>query len=172
MTENPIKELALRIAALRSRGEIKALGMELDQDEELRALALELAAQRAHDVEPDVAGKRLVRILRDRAAESQVRTNPIHVDEAFACSTCGLAVERGGTRVRDHCPKCIHGLHVDVVPGDRAAGCGGVLVPVEVQPEGRAGLVIQWACQRCGHRYRGRAHPDDHLPGGKLPGRP
>jgi hypothetical protein len=169
MSENPIKELAMRIAALRSRGEVKALGLELDRDPELRKLAISLAESRGLEQSHDMPGKRLVRVLRDRAAQSQVRTNPIHVDEAFTCSTCGVSVDKGGARVRDHCPICIHGMHVDVVPGDRSAGCGGVLVPVEVQPEGRAGLVIQWVCRRCDHRHRARAHPDDQLPGGKLP---
>ena len=61
---------------------------------------------------------------------------------------------------------CLHGRHVDVVPGDRSAGCQGVLVPVDFAIEGRAGVVIHYRCTQCAHSFRVRAHPDDDLPRG------
>ena len=47
-------------------------------------------------------------------------------------------------------PFCLHGLHVDDVPGDRASTCGGVLVPEGFAIEGRAGVVITYGCAKCG----------------------
>ncbi len=55
--------------------------------------------------------------------------------EDFACERCGQAVTGNG--YTNHCPACLWSKHVDVAPGDRAAGCGGLMEPVEV--ESRAG---------------------------------
>lgn len=114
-------------------------------------------------------GKRLVRWLLDRAAGAQVRTNPIHRDEAFTCAHCAAAVPKGGAPVRDHCPRCLRSLHVDVVPGDRAADCGGVLDPAALLLESGGQRVILHRCRRCGAERRVRAHPDDAWPPSLLP---
>lgn len=153
------EDLRARLAALRSRGEIRRFAAEADADPALRASIEALAAERGIEPAPT---RRLVRALLDRAEDAQVRRNPIHRDEAFTCAHCGAEVAAGGALVRDHCPICLRGLHVDVVPGDRAAGCGGVLVPAgfERRPE----LVIVYRCERCGHAFRVRAHPDDRVP--------
>ncbi len=150
-----------RLASTRTRGDIKTLGAALDGDDALRATFVALAEARGLAVD-DTSGKRLVRLLLDRAADAQVRTNPIHRDESFTCAHCGRAVPPGGAPVRDHCNVCLRGLHVDVVPGDRAAGCGGVLDPVgfERRPE----IVILYRCRRCTHRFTVRAHPADRVP--------
>lgn len=115
-----------------------------------------------------LSGKKLVRALLERAGGAQVRANPIHVDESFACGHCGAAVSRGGRPVRDHCPLCLRSLHVDVVPGDRAAGCGGFLDPVRFELD-HGQVVIHYTCRRCAHGWRGRAHPDDVLPASLNP---
>ncbi len=165
--KSPAVTLDARLASLHTRGDIKAFGEAADRDEELRAALIALATSRGLDVEPDVSGKRLVRAVLDRADDAQVRKNPIHRDEAFTCAHCGAAVPPGGAPVRDHCPTCLRGLHVDVVPGDRAATCGGVLDPVgfERRPE----VVINYRCRRCGHTFTVRAHPDDRVPPSLLP---
>ncbi len=147
-----------------SRRQQKRLGAWLeDQPIELRAAVTELARRRGVDLPDDAAGwpgKRLLRLARGREAGARVRSNPVRVDEAFQCSSCGHEAELGGARVRDHCPACLHGLHVDVVPGDRAADCGGVLVPESLElVAGEA--VIRYRCTLCGARPRVRAHPDD-----------
>ena len=116
------------------------------------------------------SGKRVVRMLLDRSVGAQVRTNPIHRDEAFACAHCGADVLPGGAPVRDHCPRCLRSLHVDNVPGDRAAGCGGVLDPVALQLESGGVRVISHRCRRCGADRRVRAHPDDVWPPSMNPG--
>lgn len=156
------REAALaRIAGVRSRGEIKRLGQAVERDAALRAALQAEAARRGLD--PDLDGKRLVRALLDRSAAAQVRTNPIHVDESFACGHCGAAVQPGGRPVRDHCPRCLRSLHVDKVPGDRAAGCGGLLDPTALELDHGA-VVIRYRCRVCGHETRTKAHPDDAVP--------
>lgn len=156
------REAALaRLAGVRSRGEIKRLGQAVERDAALRAALRAEAARRGLD--PDLDGKRLVRALLDRSAAAQVRTNPIHVDESFACGHCGAAVQPGGRPVRDHCPRCLRSLHVDKVPGDRAAGCGGLLDPTALELDHGA-VVIRYRCRVCGHETRTKAHPDDAVP--------
>lgn len=158
--------LTEQLATIRSRGEVKALGRVLDSDPAAREAAHTLARRRGVGAPEDLDGKRLVKALLSRADDAQVRTNPIRRDEPFDCMHCGEAVQPGGAQVRDHCPHCLHGCHVDRVPGDRAAECGGLLVPVDFKLEGRAGVVISYTCARCRHNFRVRAHPDDTLPRG------
>ena len=155
-----LAELATRVDEARSRGVQKVLGKELDRDPALHALALALARKRGLEVGPGMPGKKLVRVLRDRQERSRERSNPIRKDPGFVCHWCGADVPPGGAMVRDHCPRCLRGRHVDVVPGDRAADCGGVLEPVGFDLEGRAGVVIRYRCRSCGNAWRGRAHPD------------
>jgi DNA-directed RNA polymerase subunit RPC12/RpoP len=131
----------------------------LDADAGLLARFVTYAELRG--VDASLAPRHLVRALLDRGDAAQVRRNPIHRDEPFACTSCGRDVAIGGVPVRDHCPFCLRGLHVDVVPGDRAAGCGGVLEPLGL--EHRPEIVILYACTRCAHRFAVRAHPDDDL---------
>lgn len=155
--------LLAELGLVRSRGEIKRLGEVVDRDPELRGALIGLLSERGIEFEEDATGKRLVRAALDREEEARRRSNPIRRDEAFQCITCGLEVMPGGATVRDHCPRCLRGLHVDVVPGDRAAGCGGVLEPVRM--ELRQGVVlIHYQCKRCGHSFLVRAHPDDRVP--------
>lgn len=171
----PAAALEAALRRVQSRGEIKQLGAQLDADPALRAAALALLDARGLTLSPGedddsdgdpaaVSGKRLVRALLDRAAGAQVRTNPIHRDEAFTCGHCGAEVPPGGAPVRDHCPRCLRSLHVDVVPGDRAAGCGGLLDPVALLLESGGVRVILHKCRACGAERRVRAHPSDTWP--------
>lgn len=157
-------EAQQRLALLRSRGEVKALAQETERRPELYETFLGLAQERGLvEAGERPTGKDLVRRLRERQEQAQVRRNPIHRDEAFVCTRCQAEVPPGGARVRDHCPHCLASLHVDVVPGDRAAGCGGVLLPERFDASG-AELRIHYRCVACGHRHRVRAHPDDQVP--------
>lgn len=158
------ERLLAALAELRSRGEIKAFAAKLDRDEALLSQARALAEERRIGLDEDADTRRLVRGLLDRETEARRRENPIHRDEGFACLCCGALVPPGGARVRDHCPRCLRSLHVDVVPGDRAAGCGGLLDPVGFWMEGRDGVLIRYRCRKCGALWQGRAHPGDDLP--------
>ena len=80
----------------------------------------------------------------------------------FACAHCGADVrplENGSCR--NHCPRCLHSLHVDVFPGDRASDCGGDLEPIAVEHNAKKGWVIVHRCRRCGEVRRNRAALDD-----------
>jgi hypothetical protein len=158
------------LLALRSRGEVKRWGAWLDGDGCAVRPALVAAARAGGAVLPDdpealaaMDGRRLLRACLDRAEDAQVRLNPIARDESFVCAHCGAGVPLGGRRPRDHCHRCLHSLHVDVVPGDRAAGCGGVLVPVGITPE-RKGRMIEYRCARCGIGRRNRVLDDVEPP--------
>lgn len=152
---------------LRTRGDVKRGGAWLDEEgRELRAALVAAARAAGADVPDDweaLPGKRLLRACLDRAGDAQVRQNPIARDEAFVCASCGLDVPPGGRRPRDHCPACLHSRHVDVVPGDRAAGCGGLLVPVGLERTTK-GWVIVYTCARCGIRRRNRVLDDVEPP--------
>ena len=163
---NP-KALQARLAELRSRGSIKRFAAEADRDPALRAALEALAARRGLSTDPPT--RWIVRALLQREEGARQRRNPIHRDPGFRCLACGRVVPPGGAQVRDHCPFCLRGLHVDDVPGDRSAGCRGRLTPTGFEVAGRAGVVIHYRCERCGHTWRGRAHPDDRLPEGLDP---
>ena len=164
MSQPDRKAIDLRIQQARTRGEQKRLGAWLDQqDEATRKIVWEIACERGEDLPIealDWPGKRLVRRARARQSDARERKNPIRVDETFDCAVCGVFVSLGGARVRDHCPSCLHSLHVDRVPGDRASGCHGVLVPVGMEMLGGE-AVIHYRCERCEHPHRCRSHEDD-----------
>ena len=149
--------------ALRTRGEIKRAGKSVDTIHEQKCLLVEHLTTLGHDVSTEDSGKKLVRILLDRSGDAQVRKNPIHRNEAFECIYCQRQVSLPISGIRDHCPKCLRGRHVDIVPGDRAANCQGRLEPTQFDLVG--GVVwIDYRCTVCTHTYRVRAHVEDRLP--------
>jgi hypothetical protein len=78
--------------------------------------------------------------------------------EDFTCGSCGREV--AGDGYTNHCPSCLWSRHVDVNPGDRMAGCGGMMEPAAVLVEGD-GYVIVHRCRACGHVGRNRSAPED-----------
>ncbi len=83
-------------------------------------------------------------------------------NEGFMCAHCGMKVRplTGGS-CRNHCPFCLWSRHVDNVPGDRAAGCGGMMQPVAVEQDARRGWMIVHRCIRCGAVRRNRVFLGD-----------
>ena len=155
----PIQRARALLDAARTRGDIKRLAPQLDGEPELRGAIVTEGRARGADL-PDEAiawpSKRLLRVARGREAQARVRTNPIARDEAFTCAHCRRDVPAHGRTARDHCPACLHSLHVDVVPGDRAAGCGGLLRPIHAEGSGDTWM-IHYRCERCGAARRNRA---------------
>ena len=88
-------------------------------------------------------------------------------DSGFVCANCGLTVEPLGYTSRNHCPRCLCSLHVDINPGDRANTCGGILRPLRADPDPKRGYVITHKCDRCGAISKNKAaheaknQPDD-----------
>lgn len=69
----------------------------------------------------------------------------------FVCGCCGYRVEPVDTgSYRNHCPRCLYSRHVDVRPGDRASGCGGLMVPIGIRHAGRKGWQLIHRCENCG----------------------
>lgn len=85
-------------------------------------------------------------------------------EEVFVCRSCGREVrpENAGTGHRNHCPNCLSSLHLDTVPGDRDAGCGGVMDPIAVwvRKDGEWALIHR--CRLCGTLSSNRIAADDN----------
>ena len=82
---------------------------------------------------------------------------------AFVCARCGatVVVEAAGTRQRNHCPSCLHSLHVDITVGDRRSLCRGLMEPIAlwVRDDGEVSLLHR--CGRCGVIRANRVAGDD-----------
>lgn len=80
--------------------------------------------------------------------------------EDFVCEHC--AAHNVGNGYTNHCAHCLHSKHVDIDPGDRAAGCRGLMVPVGVETSG-GGTTLLHRCDRCGAQRRCKTSPDDDV---------
>lgn len=70
---------------------------------------------------------------------------------AFACFECGLNVAPlSNGSYRNHCPRCLYSLHVDLMPGDRASTCRGVMEPIGIRYKSGKGFQILHRCTTCG----------------------
>ncbi len=85
-------------------------------------------------------------------------------DQEFDCRNCGqpVSLAGGGTKHRNHCPYCLHSLHVDHVPGDRAACCGGVMDPIAVWVRNGGEWALVHRCRQCGILGSNRIAADDN----------
>lgn len=78
--------------------------------------------------------------------------------EDFICENCGKEIK--GSGYTNHCPFCLWSKHVDINPGDRAAKCGGMMKPVEVEIKGGEYSIIH-QCVKCGYRKKNKTAPND-----------
>lgn len=80
--------------------------------------------------------------------------------ENFTCENCGFEVKGDG--YTNHCPKCFCSKHVDINPGDRACGCGGLMKPAEIlQKNGE--FIILHKCLKCGFERKNRLDDKDDM---------
>lgn len=84
--------------------------------------------------------------------------------ESFICQNCGKEVypEGAGTEHRNHCPYCLHSVHVDDLPGDRDAECGGIMEPVAVWVRKKGEWALIHRCKACGALSSNRVAADDN----------
>ena len=157
-----INELKQQLRNLRTRGEIKAFGKQIDADPALYSMLKQLSEARFGEQKEGTPAKKMIRLLLDRSLSAQKRKNPIHRDAPFLCLNCGKDIEAGKGKIRDHCPFCLWGRHMDVVPGDRLSGCRGLMKPVSLENAGED-FWVHYECLSCSHTWRVRAHPDDNL---------
>lgn len=93
----------------------------------------------------------------------------------FQCAHCGMpvALPTSGSRHRNHCPACLHSLHVDLLPGDRRSRCKGIMHPIALWVKDNGELSILHRCEKCGTVKSNRILPDDsELIIGELAKRP
>ena len=78
--------------------------------------------------------------------------------ENFICEHCGAEVSGNG--YTNHCPHCLYSKHVDINPGDRAAECGGLMEPIDIeQKDGK--FIIVHRCQKCGFVRKNKMQEND-----------
>ena len=82
-------------------------------------------------------------------------------DMGFVCSNCGREVSPLKYTSRNHCPYCLHSLHVDNIPGDRANTCRGLMKPISIENSPKKGYVIVYKCSKCGEIKRNKSADDD-----------
>ena len=82
-------------------------------------------------------------------------------NESFRCRVCGAWVEPLLAGCRNHCPHCLHSVHLDKLPGDRAAACGGLMMPKAIYSHSKKGYMVVHRCRACGHEAVNRLAVDD-----------
>ena len=81
-------------------------------------------------------------------------------DESFICEYCNKTVEKLNYTSRDHCPYCLYSKHVDVLPGDRANTCKGMLKPIGVEKFKETYKII-YKCEKCNEIHKNVIAVDD-----------
>ena len=84
-------------------------------------------------------------------------------DNGFICEKCGKTVPPLGYTSRDHCPHCLYSKHVDIMPGDRANTCAGLLRPIAIETSNKKGYIINYICEKCGEKHRNKYATDDSM---------
>ncbi|MFN7160857.1 MAG: RNHCP domain-containing protein [Candidatus Gracilibacteria bacterium] len=84
-------------------------------------------------------------------------------NEPFTCIFCGKDVQPATKSSRNHCPYCLHSLHVDEsTPGDRQSLCEGIMQPTGVQFNGKKQQYqIEFTCEKCHHKHMNILADDD-----------
>ncbi len=80
----------------------------------------------------------------------------------FVCVNCGCEVPpQIDSSIRNHCPKCLYSLHVDIFPNDNANSCHALMRPIDaIENEGQLFLVHK--CTFCDKSSKGRVVIDDN----------
>lgn len=84
------------------------------------------------------------------------------IDEEFICHNCHKKVDKLNYTARDHCPYCLHSLHVDINPGDRANKCQGDLVPISIEKFKNTYKII-YKCNKCHTIHKNIMANDDNF---------
>ena len=73
-----------------------------------------------------------------------------------------IVVAGAGSEHRNHCPNCLHSMHLDNEPGDREADCGGLMEPIAVWVRKGGEWAIVHRCRMCGGLSSNRVAADDN----------
>jgi hypothetical protein len=80
--------------------------------------------------------------------------------EDFICENCGNEVKGNG--YTNHCPNCLWSKHIDILPGDRACDCKGMMPPISYDKEGEE-ISLTHKCLKCGFEKRNKIAGDDNF---------
>ena len=83
------------------------------------------------------------------------------IDENFICQNCGEEVSKLNYTARDHCPHCLYSKHVDVMPGDRANTCLGLMSPIGIEKYKNTYKII-YKCSKCNQLHKNIMANDDN----------
>ena len=85
-------------------------------------------------------------------------------EDSFHCKNCGEYVlpEGAATKHRNHCPKCLVSLHLDITPGDRASICKSQMEPISVWVRKNGEWAIIHRCRARGEISSNRIAADDN----------
>ncbi|KAB2931209.1 MAG: RNHCP domain-containing protein [Leptonema illini] len=99
-----------------------------------------------------------------RAKAAQTKYVADESDYTFRCRHCGqlIGTAGAGTKNRNHCPHCLHSLHVDNDPGDRASLCRSVMEPISVWVRRDGEWALLHRCKSCGTIHSNRIAADDN----------
>lgn len=84
------------------------------------------------------------------------------IDESFVCENCGKTIEPLVYSARDHCPYCLFSKHVDILPGDRANKCHGLLEPIKIEKFKNTYKIV-YKCQKCHQTHKNIMANDDDM---------
>jgi hypothetical protein len=79
--------------------------------------------------------------------------------EDFVCGHCGSQIT--GSGYTNHCSNCLWSKHVDINPGDRKAGCQGLMEPVSIEQK-NGEFVILHRCVKCKFERKNKSSPTDN----------
>ena len=84
------------------------------------------------------------------------------IDENFICENCHMEVGKLNYTARDHCPNCLYSKHLDILPGDRANTCHGLLEPIKIEKFKDTYKII-YKCQKCNEIHKNVMAIDDNM---------
>ena len=84
-------------------------------------------------------------------------------DEKFICRVCKKDVDKLNYTARDHCPYCLHSIHIDINPGDRMCNCLGTLEPIAIENFKKGKYKIVYKCDKCGMIKKNVMANDDNM---------
>jgi hypothetical protein len=94
---------------------------------------------------------------------SRINTQQHEYTDTFLCDHCGVAVAppEMGSHHRNHCPRCLWSIHVDIRPGDRRSACRGAMEPIGIWIRENREWALIHRCSRCGTLKANRIGADD-----------
>lgn len=121
----------------------------------------------ADDIAADDRNQRRQRPPKDsRSKGAKPRRPPRTVeDQAFRCRKCRqfIGAPFAGGHHRNHCPNCLHSLHVDLKhSGDRRSTCQSLMAPRALVVRRNGEQMILHECLGCGKTKPTRVAADDN----------